>query len=63
MNELLLSAMVNILLSKESERLGLISTAEHKTNIEIIRTVIGGTLGVDCANAERRANDDDRKSD
>ena len=53
MNELLLSAIVSILLSKESERLGLISTAEHKTNIDIIRTVMGGTLGVDCANAEK----------
>ena len=63
MNELLLSAIVSILLSKESERLGLISTAEHKTNIEIIRTVMGGTLGVDCANTERKASDEDRKSD
>lgn len=54
MNELLLSAIASILLSKESERLGLISAAEHKTNIEIIRTIIGGTLSVDCANAESR---------
>ena len=40
MNELILSMILTILLSKESERLGLISAAEHKTNIETIRTVM-----------------------
>jgi hypothetical protein len=63
MNELFLSTIVSILLSKESERLGLISAAEHKTNIEIIRTIIGGTLGCDCTNVEGRTSDETGGSD
>lgn len=41
MNDFFLSVIATVLLSKESERLGLISAEEHKTNIETVRTVIG----------------------
>ena len=75
MEGLFLGMIVTILLSKESERLGLISAAEHKANIETISKVVeklgaddvrekpNGTFGCNCVNAERRSGDDTGRSD
>jgi len=54
MEGLYLGMIVTLLLSKESERLGLISTEEHKQNLEILNTFVKN-LGAD--NVREKPND------